>query len=515
MSIVLNCLHPVRVRNPYTGKELFVPCRRCVACRNARALTLKTRIDSEFNVNPNALFITLKYDNSHLPVLHPVHVDNRNGYFVKSITSSNVDYISSYFVHPDVSSYPDLDKIDNQDLYIPSSNIKKIIRPVGYDDPYSIAVVSKIDVIKFFKRLRINLSRYEKKIKKECRVPVKQSSEWKIRYFVSSEYGPTTLRPHYHAIIWFAKEIPRAVLKECIFKSWSLGLIDIKPANRGASSYLSNYVTNHSDLPAFLQTKFTKPFALFSKAPLLGTLPDSRETAREFLVTGTCNKVKSTLSSDGQIINSDYFITRSFIYKYFCVPVGYSRISDSSKLRVLKYLFEYVRSGKSYRYALDKMKVSINPDTGECFKPLDIRSAICCFEWCKELNILPFDYLQLLNRFYLVRFTAMYKSSLETFANRGSLCYLYDYLLIDNLRKKNVSFSDGFVYSFFDSYGLSFDELEKIDFDYTSNHFYGNHKAIMLKIYNDSIKSKKKNDYLKSSFYLRRVKTQQIIDNPF
>ena len=78
MSVVLNCLHPVRVRNPYTGKELFVPCRRCVACKNARALTLKTRIDSEFNVNPNALFVTLKYDNNHLPVLHPVHVDNRN-----------------------------------------------------------------------------------------------------------------------------------------------------------------------------------------------------------------------------------------------------------------------------------------------------------------------------------------------------------------------------------------------------------------------------------------------------
>lgn len=61
---------------------------------------------------------------------------------------------------------------------------------------------------RFMKRLRVNLERY-----------TKQKSN--IRYFLCSEYGSKTCRPHYHALIWNFPVLNAAHIHDIIQKSWS------------------------------------------------------------------------------------------------------------------------------------------------------------------------------------------------------------------------------------------------------------------------------------------------------
>ena len=47
---------------------MIVPCRHCMACQNAYALNLQTRIENECKQHKYSFFFTLTYDNKHLPM---------------------------------------------------------------------------------------------------------------------------------------------------------------------------------------------------------------------------------------------------------------------------------------------------------------------------------------------------------------------------------------------------------------------------------------------------------------
>lgn len=68
--------------------------------------------------------------------------------------------------------------------------------------------VNKDDAQRFMKRFRINLERYCKK-------------EVNIRFFLCSEYGSKTGRPHYHALIWNIPLLEHTHLLEILEQSWS------------------------------------------------------------------------------------------------------------------------------------------------------------------------------------------------------------------------------------------------------------------------------------------------------
>lgn len=70
------CYHPipalrdgfeVRLHPPLGTANLSVPCGRCLGCREARALQWSYRIMHEAGRHPSNLFITLTYDEAHLP----------------------------------------------------------------------------------------------------------------------------------------------------------------------------------------------------------------------------------------------------------------------------------------------------------------------------------------------------------------------------------------------------------------------------------------------------------------
>ncbi|QXP44174.1 MAG: replication initiator protein [Arizlama microvirus] len=124
---------------------LLVPCGKCLACRIKKREEWSLRMLHEIESHEDSIFLTLTYDDAHLPICN---------------------------------------SLCPQDLQ------------------------------KFFKRLRKLLSPYRKND-----FPSAYCNR-SIKYFACGEYGDTTHRPHYHAIIFGLSLRPED--KQLVINSWSL-----------------------------------------------------------------------------------------------------------------------------------------------------------------------------------------------------------------------------------------------------------------------------------------------------
>lgn len=124
--------------------------------------------------------------------------------------------------------------------------------------------VSKSDCQKFFKRLR---SRYYKEF------PEYQNH--KLRYFLVSEYGPTTLRPHYHCIIFNlfppfkSNTIEHKKVTDFISEIWTLGFVKVDHVNENRIGYVVKYMS--CVLSDVYEKNLIKPFRLMSRKPGIGS----------------------------------------------------------------------------------------------------------------------------------------------------------------------------------------------------------------------------------------------------
>lgn len=100
--------------------------------------------------------------------------------------------------------------------------------------------VSKSDVQKFFKRLRINLSRH-------------LNYKKKLRYALFSEYGKEHGRAHYHFILFGFNPLnvyhSFYELENMIRKSWKFGFVHVKPCHSNSFKYLSKYLLKNKNVP--------------------------------------------------------------------------------------------------------------------------------------------------------------------------------------------------------------------------------------------------------------------------
>lgn len=117
------------------------------------------------------------------------------------------------------------------------------------------AVPNKSDVQKFFKRFRKKYKDYYKENGKS------------LSYFLVSEYGPNTFRPHYHLLLFnfpILSTIPekqKIKATQEIEKLWSKGFITLDTCNENRVAYCTKYMSCQTVLPSYLP----KPFRLMSK----------------------------------------------------------------------------------------------------------------------------------------------------------------------------------------------------------------------------------------------------------
>nr|QJB18791.1 MAG: replication initiator protein [Microvirus sp.] len=164
----MQCTNPILLfhlpRSEYPD-GLTVPCGKCLHCRISKRKEWTFRMLHELQSWDHAIFITLTYDDQHIP-----------------------DY---------------------------NSLIKK-------------------DLQNFFKRLRKNLG------------------ERKIKYFACGEYGTTTDRPHYHAIIYGMSLLPgdkniiMSTWKNCDWQNRSIKKNSFGLAEQHSIEYVAGYI--HSKL---------------------------------------------------------------------------------------------------------------------------------------------------------------------------------------------------------------------------------------------------------------------------
>lgn len=119
----------------------------------------------------------------------------------------------------------------------------------------SMPSVSLRDVQLFFKRLRKSL----------C---AEFGKDYRIRYYLTSEYGPTYHRPHYHAIIF---GLPAKNPGRYIDDAWQQGFVKVDPVTDARIRYVTKYCLKDKSETMSTDADVMPVFSTMSRRPFLGS----------------------------------------------------------------------------------------------------------------------------------------------------------------------------------------------------------------------------------------------------
>lgn len=127
-----------------------------------------------------------------------------------------------------------------------------------------ILTVQKRDIQTFMKRIR----RRRETLVKNGDIPLHFDKKSPIRYYMSSEYGPKTGRPHYHGIIWNLTE--KEAREDKLLDVWNSGMVTVTPANPARIGYVTKYLHMKYD-PNKPEIPREPEFQLMSQKPYIGS----------------------------------------------------------------------------------------------------------------------------------------------------------------------------------------------------------------------------------------------------
>lgn len=334
------CFQPERIYNRYTHSMEYVPCGKCPACLNSKASSMANRVRAEIVNHRFALFFTLTYDNESIPRFE-IFQDIKGHNQIRPV-GRLVDSYSSYPLS--VSLATDKTFSLSDDCFVPYIE--------NYDVLNEFGVVSKYDIQLFLKRLRYKVSKSNLNEK-----------EKKFRYFIASEYGPTTFRPHYHGIFFFNDAKLLSVLKNALLMSWGYservtGKVNrfifrpfastaltssyIKLCDANTAYYVASYVAGNTNLPEVLRHSLVRPFSLYSQSPCFGSCQVDRKKMLEDVSRGVITfdrvrTIKSTQSVD--VVTLPY--SKSNLCTVFRKCKGYRTLSSHTKSYLYSFVYDH------------------------------------------------------------------------------------------------------------------------------------------------------------------------------
>lgn len=151
-------------------------------------------------------------------------------------------------------------------------NISAFFVTLTYNDyflPYKEngnATLKQIDLVNFIKRLRYYIDQDERSERK-----IYQGK--KLKYFGVGEYGPQTIRPHYHLLMF---NLPSYAIGEMLFKAWqdkavqtgqkgTMGFVTVDPMTSARVNYCTGYIALRPN-PIYDELGIDKPFSIMSKS---------------------------------------------------------------------------------------------------------------------------------------------------------------------------------------------------------------------------------------------------------
>lgn len=289
-----DCESPRLVLNKYTKEYVQVGCGKCAACRARKISKNVPLLIREASCWKHVIFFTLTYNDKYLPKI-------------------NID---------DYETLPQF----KQSLELCINKSKSFI------DLHKrcIPVASSEHIQKFIKKIRQQIFR-------------SFGERLAFRYFISSDFGSTLFRPHYHGIFFFQDDRIRDGLESLISQAWSyynpsskrsesFGRFEFEPA-RGAANYVSVYVNSTLDLPAIYSHHDFRPKSWHSSAPSLGSLIRSQESLEEIVRRGQTDITiynPKTFTWDIQPLSS------SLLRRLFPTIPSFSTLVRDERLRIYR-----------------------------------------------------------------------------------------------------------------------------------------------------------------------------------
>lgn len=262
-TTAVTCINPKLVHNRYTHDTIVVPCGKCTACLNAKSTQKKTICELESSCHSYTFFVTLTYNNDHVPTAEY--------YFNKDIDSIEVfdtTYRKRYRSNtrkyktdnrkPNSKNYGKILSLQLNDVNKSNICLLSMKQIKGTKEsitsnifkPNTLFYANKNDLQKYIKRLRFQI--YSK-------------TGEQIRFYAVSEYGPKSFRPHFHILFYFDKPETLSVFRKHSIESWQYGNVVSELSKGGSSNYVSTYVNSFICLPYILKTPHFMPFTTHSK----------------------------------------------------------------------------------------------------------------------------------------------------------------------------------------------------------------------------------------------------------
>lgn len=271
LKAVDHCQHRSFITNRYTGARIAVDCGQCDYCIHKRAQKASMRVRTAGSAFKYSYFVTLTYDNEHIPLFHckvlhseyedvvgisgDIHFgDEYHKYIPVSEYQCNDNSVLRHIFFEQVQGTVPFDReikeyVPVQDNWFLSMDairsfigktqaVDKTDYPASeqYGRDNLIPFLNYVDVQNYIKRLRKNLS-------------LKLGSYETLHFYAVGEYGPVHFRPHYHLLLFTNSEKVAEALRYCHGKSWKLGRSDFQRSAGGAASYVASYVNSLSSAP--------------------------------------------------------------------------------------------------------------------------------------------------------------------------------------------------------------------------------------------------------------------------
>ena len=290
----MQCINQIQIQNEITKAWTEVPCGKCIYCMETKRSVWTYRILQELKVAETARFVTLTYDEKHIPYT-ATYGGYRYGYQGKT-----------YVWEPKHKLTNTLWKLPEEINGHKATEVK------------STLVITELQLMlkkirnHVYKEQMEHLRSSNKNLTEEARRYLKQSEKtgkWspKLRYFACGEYGnrSKTERPHWHIILfnaplrWYKYDtIHEEWYSNKLEELWGKGIVNIQEVGRGTAQYVAKY-TIKSLLEEWHKNDIrTPPFAMMSKNPGIGANYTIDEQNRNYF---TSNEISHTRLKGGYI----------------------------------------------------------------------------------------------------------------------------------------------------------------------------------------------------------------------
>lgn len=267
-----HCQHRSFITNKYTGARIAVDCGQCDYCIHKRAKKASMRVKTAGSAFKYSYFVTLTYDNEHVPLFKCDVLDNVYDDVLNESGDLHFGYEKHSFIPVSEYSCADPSQLRHifftqvqgtvpfnrtsskyeevkDNWFLSMDAIRSFIAKTKTDSPYGengrlsdrygdnlIPFLNYVDVQNYIKRLRKHLFQ-------------SLGSYETLHFYAVGEYGPVHFRPHYHLLLFTNSEKVAEVLRHCHDKSWKLGRSDFQRSAGGACSYVASYVNSLCSAP--------------------------------------------------------------------------------------------------------------------------------------------------------------------------------------------------------------------------------------------------------------------------